>query len=271
MHYTPLQGSRALSQIAARLATASLWGGANCVLIKYSCATHPPNNGLRKPCMIATAHTFKGLPTRGVRPPWVGFISMPTRCANPALPEESRHAEYMQRIAQGEHAALGELYDATLGKVYGFALRLTGKPESAEEVVGDVFLQTWRQAARFDASRGSVMAWLMMLTRSRALDLLRRADHAESHPEPDILIAEIAGEGGRPVELLLATELRLGMNEAMQSLSPVQRQLIALAFFRDLSHQEIADHTQLPLGTVKSHIRRALEKLRPLLEQHRHG
>jgi RNA polymerase sigma-70 factor (ECF subfamily) len=195
---------------------------------------------------------------------------MSKSCADPALPEESRHADCMARIAQGEHAALGELYDATLGKVYGFALRLTGKPESAEEVVGDVFLQTWRQAERFDATRGSVMAWLMMLTRSRALDLLRRVDQAESHPDPDTLVAEVEGTGGRPVELLLETERRSGMNEALQHLSPVQRQLIALAFFRDLSHQEIADHTQLPLGTVKSHIRRALEKLRPLLEQHRH-
>lgn len=221
--------------------------------------------------MIASIQLSPLRAAGSIRLPWIRPVTMSNRSAEPALPEESKHAECMQRIAAGDHAALGELYDATLGKVYGFALRMTGKPESAEEVVGDVFLQTWRQASRFDPARGTVMAWLMMLTRSRALDLLRRTDVAESHPEPDLLIADLAAEGGRPVELLLEMELRSGMLAAMQSLSAVQRQMVALAFFRDLSHQEIADHTGLPLGTVKSHIRRALEKLRPLLEEHRHG
>lgn len=189
----------------------------------------------------------------------------------PPPSEDAAHAALVAGLARGDEAALGRLYEITLGKVYGFALRLTGKPESAEEVVGEVYFQAWRQAERFDATRGSVMAWLMMLTRSRSLDLLRRADQAESHPEPDTLINEVAGEGGRPLEALLEFEDKSRLAEALDELSPVQRQMIALAFFRDLSHQEIADHSGLPLGTVKSHIRRALEKLRPLLEGVRHG
>lgn len=189
----------------------------------------------------------------------------------PAPPDDDRHADWVRALARGDEAALGRLYDATLGKVYGFALRLTGKPESAEEVVGEVYLQAWRQAERFDATRGSVIAWLMMLTRSRALDLLRRADPAESHPEPDVLLADREGETARPLEALLELEERSRLSEVLNALTPIQRQMVALAFYRDLSHQEIADHTGLPLGTVKSHIRRALDKLRPLLEGHRHG
>ena len=181
------------------------------------------------------------------------------------------HADWVRALAGGDEAALGRLYDATLGKVYGFALRLTGKPEAAEEVVGEVYLQVWRQADRYDGERGSVMAWLMMLTRSRALDSLRRADPAESHPEPDALLVDREGEGSRPLDSLLELEEHSRLAEALAALAPVQRQLIALAFYRDLSHQEIADYSGLPLGTVKSHIRRALDKLRPLLEGVRHG
>lgn len=199
-----------------------------------------------------------------------GPIKMLKRHPDIPMTEDERLADRVQAMVGGSHAALAELYDATLGKVYGFALRMTSKPELAEEVVGDVYLQVWRQADRFDAARGSVLAWLMMLTRSRALDALRRVDPAESHPDPDTLIAELAAEGGGPVQGLLDGERAAGLGQALQSLSAVQRQMLALAFFRDLSHQEIADHTGLPLGTIKSHIRRALDKLRPLLEAHRH-
>jgi RNA polymerase sigma factor (sigma-70 family) len=189
----------------------------------------------------------------------------------PALEPIAESQDVQQRVwvstmARGDEAALGALYDATLGKVYGFALRITGKPEAAEEVVGDVYLQAYRDAARFDTSRGPVIAWLMMLTRSRALDHLRRRDVAESHPEPETLHPERHIGENDPLDGLLEVEGHAQLKFALEALSPMQRQMLALAFYRDLSHQEIADHTGLPLGTVKSHIRRALEKLKPLLE-----
>lgn len=184
-------------------------------------------------------------------------------------PQEPQ-ARLVAAIARGDEAALGQLYETTLGKVYGYALRIVGKPEAAEEVVGEVYLQVWHQAGRYDATRGSVMAWLMMATRSRALDHLRRQDSADSHPDPAIFLESENDEGARPLDLLLAVEDRSRVAAALAELTPVQRQMIALAFFRDLSHQEIADTTGMPLGTVKSHIRRALEKLRPKLEGPRH-
>jgi RNA polymerase sigma factor (sigma-70 family) len=180
-------------------------------------------------------------------------------------PQYELQRAWVNAMASGDEAALGALYDATLGKVYGLALRITGKPEAAEEVVGDVYLQAYRDAARFDAGRGPVIAWLMMLTRSRALDHLRRCDPADSHPEPDLLNPERHIGENDPLDGLLQVEGNVQLRDALAELMPIQRQMLALSFYRDLSHQEIAVHTGLPLGTVKSHIRRALEKLKPLL------
>lgn len=182
-----------------------------------------------------------------------------------ADPQDTQFRLWVTAIAQGDNDALGKLYDATLGKVYGLALRITGKAESAEEVVSDVYFQAYREAARFDAERGVVIAWLLMLTRSRALDHLRRRDIAESHPEPHSLHPERHVADGNPLDSLLELEGNVRLREAMNELLPLQRQMLALSFFRDFSHQEIAGHTGMPLGTVKSHIRRALEKLKPLL------
>ncbi len=197
-----------------------------------------------------------------------GFVKLGTMPPKPDTldPHHSQHRAWIADMAKGDEAALGSLYDATLGKVYGLALRITGKAESAEEVVSDVYLQAYREATRFDAERGVVIAWLMMITRSRALDYLRRRDMAESHPEPDILHPERHIGENDPLNGLLELECHARLQAALGELVPMQRQILALSFFRDLSHQEIALHTGMPLGTVKSHIRRALEKLKPFLE-----
>ena len=183
-----------------------------------------------------------------------------------ALAQHAEQRAWVEAMARGDESALIRLYDATLGKVYGLALRITGKPESAEEVVSDVYLQAFREAARFNAERGVVMAWLMMVTRSRALDHLRRSDPAESHPDPDLLQSERHIGENDPLDGLLEIEDNARLAAALKALAPAQRQMLGLAFYRDLSHKEIAAVTGLPLGTVKSHIRRALEKLKPLLE-----
>ena len=197
------------------------------------------------------------------------FVKLGAMLVKPEAPVDPQHAQHrlwIDAMAGGDEAALGELYDATLGRVYGLALRITGKPEWAEEVVSDVYLQAFREAARFDAQRGVVLAWLMMMTRSRALDHLRRRDMAESHPEPDTLHPERHIGENDPLDGLLELEGHTRLKTALGELAPLQRQMLALSFYRDLSHQEIADHTGMPLGTVKSHIRRALERLKPLLE-----
>lgn len=169
------------------------------------------------------------------------------------------------RMGDGDEAALGQLYDRTSRRVYGFALRITRSPEMAEEVVEEVFWQAWRQALRFDPDRGNPMAWLMTMTRSRALDALRRTDDAELHPEPDTLIAAEIACGGDPQNLLEAVQRHHALHAALESLDALPRQLLSLAFFRGLTHEEIALQSALPLGTVKSHIRRALTALGKVL------
>jgi RNA polymerase sigma factor (sigma-70 family) len=173
---------------------------------------------------------------------------------------------WLAAIALRDEAALSAFYDATVNRVYGLALRITRQPESAAEVVSDVYFQVWREAGRYDARRGNVAAWLMTICRSRALDLLRRADEAEAHPEPESLRPE-AAEQDTAQDLLAATQQHAALHGALLRLEPLQRQLIALAFFRGLSHQEIAAHARLPLGSVKSCIRKALAVLRECLPE----
>src|SRR5574338_74732 len=191
-----------------------------------------------------------------------------------AEPDAQALAALIGRIAHQDEDALGALYDATVGRVYGLALRILREEQGAEEVAEEVFFQVWRQAGRYDPARGRPLGWLLNLARSRALDQLRRRDEALSHPDPTTLHVEEAGgeadfsdarESRDPQDLLAATEAHRGLHRALAALEPVPRQMVALAFFRGLTHEEIAASTNLPLGTVKSHIRRALAALRAAL------
>ncbi|PPD42517.1 MAG: RNA polymerase subunit sigma-24 [Methylobacter sp.] len=181
--------------------------------------------------------------------------------APPAL-DEPHLLALIERIIEQDQQAFSALYGQLLGRVYGLALRITRHAQLAEEVTEDAFWQVWRQAPRFDAQRGSVLAWVMTIARSRALDALRQLDTVECGEEE-------AGAGfmadGNPQDLLLAVEAGSRVHEALAQLDPLPRQLVALAFFRGLSHDEIARHMDLPLGTVKSHIRRALLGLKQTL------
>jgi RNA polymerase sigma-70 factor (ECF subfamily) len=223
---------------------------------------HPIGALLRKEVMT--------LNTSSCALPWlVGDIipAMP-RTSSSADTETTRNTQlrhWVLLMAGGDEAALGQLYDATLSRVYGVALRVTGRKDLAEEVAVETFWQAWREATRFDGSRGEVMAWLLMICRSRALDALRRKDSAESHPEPETLVTEPTDHAGTPLDQLLLAEQAGMVGDALKTLTPIQRQMIALAFFKDLSHQEICDHTGLPLGTVKSHLKRAQDGLKSAL------
>lgn len=184
----------------------------------------------------------------------------------PAVDESERLASLLTLIAARDEAALGTFYDATVAKVYGFALRIVGVAALAEEVVVDTYHQVWREVARFDSARGAPMAWLMMMCRSRALDALRNRDPAISHEDPSTLLGEAdLALGGDPLELVVAVESSSALHGALTRLAPAQRQLVALAFFRGMTHEEIAEQVALPLGTVKSQIRRALASLRRTL------
>ncbi|MFN0302569.1 MAG: sigma-70 family RNA polymerase sigma factor [Burkholderiales bacterium] len=183
--------------------------------------------------------------------------------ASAGADEQSRLVMLLGSMAKGDEAALGSLYDAAIGRVYGFALRIVSQPGAAEEIASDVFLQAWREAGRYDSTRAKVMTWLLMICRSRALDLLRARESNEVlHDAPETLVDEPGGERSAPPDLLEAIESAHALHAALAKLVPIQRQLLSLAFFRGFSHQEIALHADLPLGTVKSHIRRAVEAMR---------
>lgn len=177
-----------------------------------------------------------------------------------ATPDQARLASMVSAMARGDESGLGALYDAAASRVYSLALRITRSSAAAEDVTAEVFHQSWRNAGSFDAARGSVMTWLLTMCRSRAIDHLRRRDEAESHAEPELLAEATTADD--PQELLSALESHSALRAALNDLAPVQRQMIALAFYRGLSHQEIADHCQMPLGTVKTHVRKAIERLR---------
>jgi RNA polymerase sigma-70 factor (ECF subfamily) len=171
----------------------------------------------------------------------------------------------VEAMREGKESALEALYDATVSKLYGLASVIVRRVEDAEDVVCATYAHAWANAARYDQRRSSVLGWLLMLCRSRALDVLRQR-RAQS-----ALLEHVAQEAGGevsagPDELLGLVHHESRVRAALEALSPERRELIALAFLRDLTHAEIANRTGLPLGTVKSHLRRALLQLREQLE-----
>ena len=171
------------------------------------------------------------------------------------------------RIVERESAAFESFYDATLGRVNALVQRIVRDAGLAEEVVEDVFFQVWREAPRFQPTRGRAGAWLLSMARSRAIDALRRRERhgAEMQVEDDVLAAQPDPGRSDPHDLLALARRDRRLQDALAALEPQPRQLLALAFFRGLTHEEVADETGLPLGTVKSTIRRALMALRSAL------
>lgn len=183
-------------------------------------------------------------------------------------PAQDELSPLLARMADGDESALRTLYDRTAAKAYGLALRIVGTVALAEEVVIDTYHQAWREARRYEAARGAPMAWLLMMCRSRALDALRSRDPALAHEDPASLVADADHPRGEdPLDLLSAVAAHTALHSALEALPAPQRQMVALAFFRGMTHEEIAAHAALPLGTVKSQIRRALGVLRRVLSR----
>jgi RNA polymerase sigma factor (sigma-70 family) len=196
-------------------------------------------------------------------------VSAPAACA-PALDDAQLAGLVLVAHAQHE-PSLVRLYEATSGRVHGLVLRIVRLAPLAEEVVEDVFWQVWREAPRFDAGRGRVLAWLLAIARSRAIDALRRNERmraAEVTVEDDDTLEALATQTGSsecsddPFDLVGASQHHAQLHALLAGLEPLPRQLLALAFMRGCTHEEIAEQTGLALGTVKSHIRRTLVALR---------
>lgn len=218
-----------------------------------------------EPFILAEMKPATTTPPRRKSPPPASVGTRPVLLKQASADDDLLLCQCLEGISRQDQAALGELYDLTVSRVYSVALRIVRRVDLAEEVVSDVYTQVWREVNRYDATRAKVLGWLLVISRSRALDTLRRQDEAFSHPEPYDLVAEPESPAQNPEALLAAAEAGSALHLALATLNPLQRQLLALAFFRGLSHSEISGHLGLPLGTVKTHIRRALEVLRQKL------
>lgn len=177
----------------------------------------------------------------------------------------SSDEDLLVAAARGDQSAMGQLYDRFSGQMYGLAMRITQDATLAQDVVQEAFVGIWRNASRFDAARASARTWMMSITHNRSIDALRRRRPAQELPDPELpppaalTTPDIWGEVAGRMD---ATQVRA----AVMTLSPVQREAIALAYFSGLTQQEIADRTGAPLGTVKSRVRLGLLALREQLQ-----
>ncbi|MET0659415.1 MAG: sigma-70 family RNA polymerase sigma factor [Steroidobacteraceae bacterium] len=171
----------------------------------------------------------------------------------------------IEDMRKGNEQALESLYDATVGKLYALASAILRHAQDAEDVVCATYEQAWESAAQYDPGRATALGWLMMMCRSRALDQLRKRKlHAV--PLADVRLSESDENAAPPDDLLSLVQENSRVHAALATLSEERRQLVSLSFLRDLTHAEIAELTGMPLGTVKSHLRRALSQLRAHLE-----
>lgn len=184
----------------------------------------------------------------------------------PARSTDDDLAPLLARIRQREQAALGELYDRTSAQVYSTAYNMLRDPSDAEEVVGDVYQQVWEKVESYDPARGRVIAWLLTQAWTRAIDRQRRERrHSRVIHLETTDMAAVPDEGMSSARLIDALDADNAVAKAFDQLSTAQREMVALAFYEDLSHPEIAERTGMAIGTVKSHIRRGLAALRKAL------
>ena len=178
---------------------------------------------------------------------------------------DSQLIALLDRIALADESALKELYALTSSKLYGVAVRVVTNREWAEDVLQEAYLNIWKVAGSYKASLSPPMAWMGLLVRSRGLDFLRRraSDLADRVQELDDVISDtVAGDSPNPMDTTQASEQAWALHQCLSQLENKQREVVSLAYLRDLSHSELAEQLKLPLGTVKTWIRRGLEQLR---------
>lgn len=174
-------------------------------------------------------------------------------------------AVLIQRVADGDATAVTALYDGTSRLLFGLVLRVLSDRSAAEEVLLDVYTQVWRQAASYDPRRGSALAWLITIARTRAIDRLRSGRQAQKRSEPLEKAVDERSPDADPEEAAVTSERETMVRSALESLSAEQREVIELAYYKGLSHSEIAMQLGQPLGTVKTRTRLGMIKLMELL------
>jgi RNA polymerase sigma-70 factor, ECF subfamily len=165
--------------------------------------------------------------------------------------------------------AFAALYDASASLLMPLAMRMVRNQSDAEDVLCEVYRQVWERPLQYNAERGPVMAWLYVITKTRALDFIRKQSNYAQTSSSDSPLYALTDDSELTHDAELASDQEAVLvRRGLEGLSDAQRTMLELAFFHDLSHQEIAERTGAPLGTVKSHIRRGQAALKQTLTQH---
>jgi len=180
----------------------------------------------------------------------------------------------LARVAKGDQEAFERLYEQTSSLLYTLVLRILGKPADAADLLQEVYLEAWRKASNYDTARGAPMAWLVTLARSRAIDWVRalvaRGKNVTASLD-DTPASDLVAQNADALDIRAANERQALVRASLKSLPPVQQQVIELAFYQGLTHVEISERLHVPLGTIKTRIRLAMDKLRnglkPLWEE----
>ena len=178
---------------------------------------------------------------------------------------EQRWRGLLERIRARDGSALETLYDETSRVLYSLAHRVLSEREDAEEVILDVYQQVWNSADRYDPTRGSVLSWLAVMTRNRAIDRVRQSNLRRTRELPIEEPIDAPSGSPAPETQSIVEQQRALLRRAMGTLAAEQREAIELAFYSGLSHSEVAEALGAPLGTVKTRIRVGMQKLRRAL------
>ncbi|HSN84460.1 MAG TPA: sigma-70 family RNA polymerase sigma factor [Polyangiales bacterium] len=184
-----------------------------------------------------------------------------------AEPRPNEPSDLVARMAAGDSEdALSEFYAQYASTVLALLTKMLGSRAEAEEILQEVFVELWRRAPEYDSSKGSVIAWVVTVARSRALDALRA--RSRRHGDRQLQLSErhaLGTEGGRPDVLVSSTRWHQALRQAFRQLSEDQRACLELSYFLGMSHGQIADALNLPVGTVKSRILLGMRALRAML------
>ena len=185
----------------------------------------------------------------------------------PEAPAAEQLSDLLARCALRDQRAFATLYQFSSAKLFAVAVRITRRRDWAEEVLQEAFVNIWNHAAGYNPAKSAPMTWMTAIVRNRALDWLRRPREVEIDEEHEELMASIPDESPGPEELLRRSLEAGELAECMKSLTEEQQRSVTLAFFYGLSHGELAEQMRKPLGTVKTWIRRGLDRLKGCLEE----
>jgi RNA polymerase sigma-70 factor, ECF subfamily len=178
-------------------------------------------------------------------------------------------SDLLTLIAKGDRRAFGRLYDRSSEVLFTLSLRMLGDREEAEDLLQEVYTEVWRKSVRYDARRGSPMAWLITLTRSRGIDRLRARTsrgHGMTDSIDDAPVAQTQGRDPTPFDQQADAEVRVMVMKALVELPAAQRQALELSYYEGLSHSEIAERLKEPVGTIKTRIKLGMSKLKTALQ-----